>query len=100
MVWSNPPDQGVTAGTVQHRGVGRIRVQRGAHITPKDAAKMIFGRGCDEQTSLPRGSPTKPNRFRNSLENFNTIFQNFEGILVFHPSMAQLTTLSFALFVL
>lgn len=56
-----------------------------SNITQKDAAEMIFGRGCEEQTSLQKGSPTKPNRFTNSLENSNTMFQNFEGILFYSP---------------
>lgn len=38
MVWSNLPKQGVTAGTVQHRAVGRISVQ-GCQTSPK---KMLL----------------------------------------------------------
>lgn len=63
MVWSNLPNQGVTAGTIQHRGVGRISVQ-GCQTSPQNVLLKWFwmwqGRECDEQTPLQRASPTKP----------------------------------------
>lgn len=102
MVWSNLPNQGVAAG-LSSTGLLAGSESKGVKRPPKDAAETILdvtGQGWGEQSSLQRGSPAKPNGFRNSLENFDAVFQNFEGILFFQPSMAPLTTLSFVLFIL
>lgn len=97
-VWSNLPNQGV----VQPRGVGRISVQ-GCQTSPNKMLLRWFldvaGQGMWWANLSTKESPAKPNRFRNSLEIFNTIFQSFEGILFFSPLygtiFTPLTTLSF-----
>lgn len=83
MVWNNLPNQGVTAGSV-----GRISVQ-GCKTSPK---RCCWGdSGCDRagdvmSKPLCKGGPhPKPYRFRDSLENFNTICRILKESWFFTP---------------
>lgn len=95
MVWSNLPNQGVTAGIVQHRGVGRIGVQ-GCKTSPKRCCWDDFG--CDRAGDVmskplckggPRPHPTDLGIHLKISTQYSRILKES---WFFHPSMAQLTT--------